>query len=246
MHKPLLPPPAALLEGASLFLDFDGTLVDLVDRPDEVVADPALRDLLTRLDAKLEGRLAVVSGRSLAQLDSILGPIAQTLALSGSHGSEHRWKGISAQPARPEALDRAAERLRPFAERNPGVLVEEKSYGVALHYRMLPEVEPEALSLTGALGEEFALHVQNGKMMVELRVPGGDKGIAVRRLMQRDPMKGTRPVFIGDDLTDESAFSAAVALSGTGILVGEQRETAARYGLETPAAVRAWLEATIA
>src|SRR6185312_15387128 len=104
--------------------------------PDEVIADDGLRNLLAELNVRLDGRMAVISGRSIAQLDAMLGPIAKTIALSGSHGCEHRWNGISAQPHRPATLDQAAERLRPFADRNPGALVEEKSYGVALHYRL--------------------------------------------------------------------------------------------------------------
>ena len=242
----LLPPPASLLAGASLFLDFDGTLVDLMDRPDDVTADDALRDLLARLNVRLGGRLAVISGRSIAQLDAMLGPVAGEVALSGSHGCEHRWKGISAQPHRPPTLDRAAERLRPFAGDFPGALVEEKSYGVALHYRMCPEAEKEAVELAWHVARDLELDLQGGKMMIELRVPGGDKGAAVRRMMKLAPMKGTAPVFIGDDRTDEHGFEAAAELGGAGIFVGERRETAARYLLASPAAVRMWLERALA
>jgi trehalose 6-phosphate phosphatase len=231
-----------LAAGVSLFLDFDGTLVDFADRPDEVVADDDLRGLLARLDSRLEGRLAVISGRSIAQLDAMLGTAAQTIALSGSHGSEHRWKGISAQPHRPPSLDVAAQRLRAFAEPHPGMLVEEKSYGVALHFRMSPERERDAIEVARQAASDLELELQGGKMMIELRVPGGDKGVAVKRMMNMPAMKGTTPVFIGDDLTDEHGFEAAAELGGFGILVGAPRESAARYLLPNPAAVRAWLE----
>lgn len=237
-----MPPPPALFAGASLFLDFDGTLVEFADRPDQVVADDGLRELLTRLDFRLEGRLAVISGRSIAQLDAMLGAAAQTIALSGSHGCEHRWKGVSTQPHRPPSLDLAAQRLRVFAEMNPGTLVEEKSYGVALHFRMSPELEQDAIAFARQVAGDLELGLQGGKMMIELRVPGGDKGVAVRRMMDLPPMKGTTPVFIGDDQTDEHGFRAAAELGGVGILVGEPRESAARYLLRDPAAVRAWLE----
>ena len=230
-----------MLEGASLFLDFDGTLVDLIDQPEQVVADDVLRDLLTALDTMLGGRLAVVSGRSLAQLDAMLGPVAQSIALSGSHGSEHRWRGIDAQPHRPAALDEAAARLRPFAAKNTGMLVEEKSFGIALHYRKCPEAEQAARKKAWDVATELGLYLQDGKMMVELRVAGGDKGTAVRRLMARPPMRGTRPIFFGDDRTDEAAFDIVAELGGFGILVGPARLTAATFGLANPSAVREWL-----
>lgn len=238
----LSPPPDSLLKNASIFLDLDGTLLDLVDRPDEVVADRDLHLLLTGLHRTHDGRVAVVSGRSLAQLDAILGPVAQLLALSGSHGSEHRWEGVAAQPVRPDTLDEAERRFTAFAGEHAGVLVETKSFGTALHYRMCPEAGPAAEALAATLADTFGLHLQRGKMMVELRVPGGDKGVALRRLMQQKAMQGTQPIFIGDDWTDEPAFVAAAELGGTGILVGTPRETAARYRLPDPEAVRAWLK----
>ena len=234
-------PPAELLEGASLFLDIDGTLLDIVDRPEDVVADAALQQLLGRLLSALDGRLAVVSGRSLAQVDAILGEIAGEIAVSGSHGCEHRWRGISAHPDRPPALDRAAERFGDFIGGRDGVLLEEKSFGVALHYRMNPAVENEAQAIAVQLAGELGLDVQHGKMMVELRVPGGGKGKALQRLMRRAPMAGTRPVFIGDDVTDEDGFAAARALGGHGILIGDPRGTAADYRLDGPAQLRGWL-----
>jgi trehalose 6-phosphate phosphatase len=242
----LAEPPLSLLAGASLFLDLDGTLLELIDRPEQVVADEALQALLARLDRTLNGRLAIISGRSIAQLDAILGPIAADLALSGSHGCEHRWRGIAAQPHRPPSLDVAAARLQEAAATQAGMMVEEKSFGVALHYRLAPEAGEQVLALAEALAAELGLMVQPGKMMVELRVPGGDKGVAVRRMMGRPPMAGTRPLFIGDDRTDEHGFQAAAELGGAGILVGEPRETAARFTLADPAAVRDWLARAIA
>jgi trehalose 6-phosphate phosphatase len=239
----LAEPRPDMLTGASLFLDLDGTLVDIVDRPDEVVADDELRNLLVRVAARLDGRLAIVSGRSLAQMDGMLGSVAEGIALSGSHGSEHRWKGVSAHPMRPAALETAASRFQARLGSIDGVLVEEKSFGVALHYRLAPHVEAEASRLAEDLAEELELAVQPGKMMVEVRVAGGDKGTAVRRLMSRPPMNGTIPVFVGDDVTDEFGFAAAQELGGAGILVGDRHPTEARYALHNPSAVRSWLRA---
>lgn len=234
-------PPIDLLTNASLFIDFDGTLVDLIDQPDDVIADEALRDLLDKLVRRKAANLAVVSGRSIAQLDAMLGPIARSIAVSGSHGAEYRWNAITAHPVRPDTLDRVEEAFRAFADTAPGVLVESKSFGVALHYRRAPAAEVAARKIAARLGDQFELAVQHGHMMVELRVPGSDKGVATRRLMAQSPMIGTRPIFIGDDLTDEAGFIAATELGGCGVLVGPARATAARYGLPNSTAVRAWL-----
>ena len=234
-------PPVALLEGATLFIDFDGTLVEIVDSPDAVHVDDPLRDLLAALHAALEGRVAIVSGRSLAQLDAMLGPLARTLALSGSHGNEHRWNGVTAHPVRPVTLDAATNAFRDFAATYPGALVETKSYSVALHYRQALSIEARAQSIAARLADELDLGLEQGKMVVELRVAGGDKGIAAHRFMARAPMAGTRPLFIGDDLTDEAGFEAVRALGGVGILVGESRLTAAEFALPDVAAVRNWL-----
>ncbi|MGF7171985.1 trehalose-phosphatase [Sphingobium xanthum] len=110
---PELPlPPVSLLTGASLFLDIDGTLLDLVDDPDSVVADDVLRSLILHVADALAGRVAIISGRSLAQIEAMFGPVAQLVALSGSHGNEHRWRGIEAHPIRPPSLDLATADLR--------------------------------------------------------------------------------------------------------------------------------------
>lgn len=221
-------------------------MLDLIDRPDAVVADAGLKQLLARLDARLGGRLAVVSGRSIAQIDRILGNIARHIAVSGSHGSEHRWQDIHAHPVRPAAFDHVAARFIAFADAHPGVLVEDKAFGIALHYRMAPQTETEAIALARDMAERHDLQLQPGRMMVELRLAGGDKGTAVRMLMDRAPMAGTRPVFVGDDLTDEPAFAAADALGGFGILIGNRQPTDARFGLADPAALRVWLAALAA
>jgi len=247
LDRALLPPPpidmlsGAALGNTSLFLDLDGTLLELVDNPDDVRADHALRAVLQALGERLEGRLAVISGRSLAQVDAILGDTAALLAVSGSHGCEHRWNGVLAQPVRPATLDQAAARLNDFAAGLAGVIVEEKSFGVAVHYRKNPEAEAQARALAETLAEELELGLQLGKMVAELRVVGGDKGSAVKRLMARPPMRGTRPLFAGDDLTDEPGFAAARELEGHGILIGPDRATAADYRLASPADLRAFL-----
>jgi trehalose 6-phosphate phosphatase len=202
--------------------------------------------MLGALHDRLEGRLAVISGRSVDQIDTILGPVARGLAVAGSHGLEFRWDGEIARPQRPDELDIAAARLRPYVEDHPGLLLEEKTLGVALHYRMKPWMERRAQALARQLADELALCLQPGKMMVELRPAGGDKGTAVERLMGHAPMTGTIPVFAGDDLTDEPGFAAARRLGGHGILVGPARPTAADHVLPSPAALREWFRDVLA
>uniref|UniRef100_UPI0035CC6173 trehalose-phosphatase n=1 Tax=uncultured Sphingomonas sp. TaxID=158754 RepID=UPI0035CC6173 len=234
-------PPAALLRCASLFLDFDGTLVSLVARPDLVSVDAHLANLVARLDTYLEGRVALLSGRSVENISELFGDVG--LAIAGSHGAEMRWRdGTKSFPERPAALDRIHATMTEFAHSKTGLLVETKPLGVALHYRGAPEMEMAAHALAGALSEETGLHLQTGKMMVELRLGGADKGSALRRLMERSPMAGHRPVFLGDDDTDEPAMAAAAALGGAGILVGAPRPTNAQYGLPDVAATISWLE----
>jgi trehalose 6-phosphate phosphatase len=140
-------------------------------------------------------------------------------------------------------LGEARAALLGFAEERPGLLVEEKPASIALHYRGAPQHEETALALVGALAARTGLALQPGKMVVELRPPGADKGDAVRRLMAEPAFAGKRPVFVGDDLTDEHAFTAAAEMGGAGILVGPPRETAAAWRLDDVAAVAAWLTA---
>ena len=238
----LLAPPPPLPGGASLFLDFDGTLVEIAERPDEVAVPRGLADLLFAMTARLNGRLALVSGRSIAQIDTLFGRTMQALAISGSHGCEFRWKDQLVHPPRPvDELEHAARKFDDFAFGHPGTLVEIKTYGVALHYRGDPTCAPYAQRLAEHLATESGLVVENGKMVVELRFGGGDKGTAVRKMMGCAPMVGGTPVYLGDDLTDESAFSAVNALGGLSVLVGPVRATNAQCNLAGPAAVLAWL-----
>lgn len=235
------PPPHVVLNNATLFLDLDGTLFDLVDCPDDVRADARTRALLERLSERLNGRLAVVSGRSLAQIDNMLGPTAAALWISGSHGCEHRWRDVANSPPRPCALEKVAARFLVFARDHPGVLVEEKSLGVALHYRAAPQAEAASLTLARELADQHDLFLQHGKMMAELRAGNGNKGSAILAMMSHPQMTGTTPVFAGDDLTDEAGFEAVLHLGGHAILVGEPRPTLANFGLRSPDDLRKWL-----
>jgi trehalose 6-phosphate phosphatase len=130
-----------------------------------------------------------------------------------------------------------------LASERAGLIVEDKPLGAALHYRQTPEAEAACVELASALAEEHGLHLQPGKMMVEVRTPGGDKGSAIERLMREPDLQGARPIFMGDDVTDEPGFAAAAGLGGAGILVGDERPTAALYRLDGVASALAWLEA---
>jgi len=242
----LAEPPIGLLAGASLFLDFDGTLVELAERPDAVSIGVGLGPLLQRLMVALDGRVALVSGRSVAQLDELL-PGAVRMTVAGSHGAEIRnIGGTIAGPDRPAAL---AEASALFTERftdRHGVVIEDKTLGVAIHYRLDPAVRNEVHALAEQFAQAHVLEIQTGKMLVELRVPGHDKGSAIATLLDRPPFAGHRPLFLGDDVTDETGFVIAAARKGAGILIGPARETAARYRLPDVSAVHAWLGAAAA
>jgi trehalose 6-phosphate phosphatase len=234
------PPPSDLLVGAALFLDFDGTLVDLAETPDSIRVAPDLGPLLDRLRRRLRGRLAIISGRSLSDLERHV-PMSG-IAFSGSHGLELRLAdGTSLPLSVPIGLDDVRARVRQFASRDRGLLVEEKPAGIALHYRQAPDQADAACRFMEALAGERGWSVQHGRMVVELRPDGATKGDALRAFMTEPEFAAARPVFVGDDLTDEHGFEAAARLGGAGVLVGPPRPTAARYRLDSVAAVADWL-----
>jgi trehalose 6-phosphate phosphatase len=233
-------PPLSLLAGAALFLDFDGTLVELASAPDAISLAPEVAPLLKRLDGKLKGRLALVSGRAIADLERHLE--CAGLAVSGSHGFELRLRDGSLAPlGRRLDLSKARESVRAFADSAPGLLVEEKPFGIALHYRQAPDEEERARAVMRELAGEGALVLQEGKMVLELRPRGVDKGDALRAFMAEPDFADARPIFVGDDMTDEDAFVAAAELGGAGVLVGPPRPTAAQWRLESVPAVLEWL-----
>ncbi|MFA7596008.1 MAG: trehalose-phosphatase [Novosphingobium sp.] len=238
------PPPTFGSHAISLFLDFDGTLVDLAEHPEAVIVGDALKALLTELAGRLGGRVALVSGRSVDQIDRLVGPAAHSLAVVGSHGGEVRAAGaIVLRPERPPMLGNAERAFNQAFLDREGVIIEVKSLGVAIHYRQNPSFAAEANALAERFGAESGLMVQKGKMMVELRSAGHDKGSGIAALMQSPPFAGHVPIFLGDDVTDEPGFELCAALGGAGILVGPDRETAAQYRLTSVADVHHWLRA---
>lgn len=224
----------------ALFLDLDGTLLEIADSPDAVIVDGGLRRLLHSLHQRLDGRLAIISGRSLAMIDELLD--LPHLPASGSHGLEWRGgDGMVQSVSRPETLDEALCEIEAFAETRPGILVEQKPLGVGMHYRGAPELADEVQQLAEGLASIHRLKIQRGKLVFELRPQGGDKGSALRRFMLDPSFASAAPMYFGDDLTDEAAFTAAQDLGGAGVLVGERRCTGAQHRLDDVRSVHHWL-----
>ncbi|MDX1385114.1 MAG: trehalose-phosphatase [Thermoanaerobaculia bacterium] len=231
-------------EDWALFLDVDGTLLEIVETPGEVFVPSAVRSVLQRLLPSLEGALALVSGRSLATLDRLFEPLR--LPSAGLHGLERRDAAgaVHRQEVPRGKLEAAREALGEFVERTPGALLEDKGDALALHFRRSPGAAPaakrQAEELVTALGEP--LHVQNGKMVVEIKSQAACKGRSIAAFSREPPFAGRRPVFVGDDVTDEDGFEAVNALGGVSVRVGDLDATAAHYHLESVGALRRWLE----
>ena len=228
------------LDEISLFLDLDGTLAPFTATPEDVGPEFERNDRLRRLVDRLNGRLAVVSGRGIDDLDRILEGSVD--ALAGSHGLQRRSGGAVMAAAAHDRLDDVVRDLQALAERVPGLHVEVKPLSAALHYRAAPHAEAEVHVFGDALAARTGLKQQRGSMVLEFLTPGADKGAAVRAFMGAPPFLGTIPVFAGDDLTDEDGFRAAAELGGFGILVGPPRPTFAAFRLAGEPAVHAWLE----
>ena len=244
-HTSLSPPPIPAA-GDALLLDFDGTLVEIADTPDGIRIPAELPDLLARLSEKLEGRLAIVSGRAVADLEKHLGRLP--VALMGSHGGEMRAAGASAISALVDPLPEAAvDALHDLAEEQGGLLVERKPCGAAIHFRARPEAEAAVRKRAEDIAENHDLKHKAGKMVSELVVRGADKGAGLRHLLALPRFAGARAIFAGDDVTDEDAFAVASDYAaGGGVLVGPPRETKARWHLSGPPAVQEWLKETLA
>lgn len=236
-----LPAPPSTLPKPALFLDLDGVLAELAATPDAVVPDARRTEVLKALAPRLGGRVAIISGRTIAEIDRIAED--SMASASGVHGLERRRADGSFLRAEPdEGVREAVEAFEDFARTRPGVIVENKTIAAGLHFRGAPDAAPDAERLTRRLADETGLTLQPGNMVIELKTPGASKGTALKAFMAEAPFAGATPVMLGDDLTDEHGFRAAAELGGFGVLVGPPRETAARYGLPDVTAVLAWLE----
>lgn len=227
----------------AVFLDVDGTLLELADTPDAVHVPGSLVGLLEVLDRVLDGALALVSGRPLDELDRLFQPVQ--VAAAGVHGAELRLSDgrVARTPVDRDALAQVRHAFSAFAATHPGVLVEDKGVGVTLHYRRAPSAADEAQALgaewASRVGDDFQL--LQGKMVVELRSRSATKGTALRQYLAEPPFSGRRAVYLGDDVTDEDAFAAVNQLGGISVVVGDRQPSAARYRLPDVAAVHGWL-----
>jgi trehalose 6-phosphate phosphatase len=225
------------------FLDVDGTLLEFAARPQDVRVEPGVLALLASLREKTGGALALVSGRSVEDVDRLFAPLV--LPVAGQHGAECRSANgvLRCHAAAQESLHSAAARMAALVSDHPGLGFENKGFALAMHYRRAPGlrslVEREMRAVVAKLGEAFEL--QMGKCVVEIKPRGRDKGRAIAELAGEPPFEGRRPVFIGDDLTDESGFEVVNRMGGVSVKVGAGI-TQARWRLFDAAAVRRWLE----
>jgi trehalose 6-phosphate phosphatase len=241
-----VPVPGALiphLGECALLLDIDGTLLDFAPTPREVWVPPGLGKTLNRLLERTSGALALVSGRSLNDIDLIFAP-AEFPAVGG-HGAEMRLSGEGESvAAHAPPLDKdLKKRLAAIAQLSPGILLEDKGYSLALHYRLAPHAEKaiyEAVSLIRADLPSAPIEVLPGKLVCEIKHSGFTKATGVRELMTHEPFRGRRPVFIGDDVTDETVFAIMPDLGGQAFSVGRRAHGVAGH-FDEPRDVREWL-----
>jgi trehalose 6-phosphate phosphatase len=231
----------APLSSCAYFLDADGTLLDIMPRPEDVVADETLRTLLAGLAGAAGGALALVSGRAIKDIDRIFAPLI--FPVSGLHGAEIRFPDRSrGNSANDGAMDRVRRPLAGFVAAHPGLRLEDKGAAVAVHFRQTPELAHEVLEFLGLLAQQSGLAVQEGKMVAELKQAHHDKGSGIAALVASPPFLGRKPVFIGDDLTDESGFLFVNAQGGISVRVGPTGIASnAHYRLPDPVSVRAEL-----
>jgi trehalose 6-phosphate phosphatase len=226
-----------------LFLDLDGTLVELAARPELIVVPDGLAQLLRATADRHTGALAILSGRSRSDLSDHFG--LRGFPAATLHGLERcDAQGKVHRTADHRPLDGIRQQLSVRSVDYPGMWIEDKGGAIALHYRQSPDLYTEITQLAGDLvGERTDLSLQPGDFVVEIKPAGADKGRALSAFLAESPFIGRRPVMVGDDLTDEHAFLAAERSGGFGVIVGPRRPTNARYALASPARVIDWLRA---
>jgi trehalose 6-phosphate phosphatase len=234
---------ARRLDQFAILLDIDGTLLDLAPTPREVWVPPGLATTLNRLLEKTSGALALVSGRSLNDIDLIFAP--DQFPAVGGHGAEMRLSTDSEAVAThaPPMDKELKRRLAAIAKLSPGILLEDKGYSLALHYRLAPHAEKaiyEAVSLIRADLPNAPIEVLPGKCVCEIKHSGFNKASGVIELMTHEPFKGRRPIFIGDDVTDESVFAIMPDMDGLAFSVGRRAQGVADH-FDEPRDVRQWL-----
>jgi trehalose 6-phosphate phosphatase len=244
MNDDLEAPPKLPLNETAFFFDVDGTLVAIEKKPEAVKVSDDLRAMLRRLIEGTEGAVALVSGRSIEQLDRLFVPL--TFSASGLHGLERRRlpEEIVRAGAPGDGMMAARHALERFVKKHPGTVVEDKGLTLALHYRMAAQHREAAATVVRKLvrDDPEGLVLLEGKMVFELKPPGFDKGRAIADFMQEPPFQGRRPIFAGDDVTDEAGFATINEMKGVAVKVGaDERPTEAGFGLPDVGAMLAWL-----
>src|SRR6202163_3222851 len=234
---------AQRLDGCALLLDIDGTLLDLAPTPREVWVPPGLAKTLNRLLEKTSGALALVSGRSLNDIDLIFAP--EQFPAVGGHGAEMRISADNESVAThaPPMDKELKRRLAASGRLSPGLLLEDKGYSPAPHYPLAPHAEKaiyEAISLIRADLPNAPIELMPGKCVYEIKHSGFNKATGVLELMAHEPFRGRRPIFIGDDVTDESVFALMPDLGGLAFSVGRRAMGVADH-FDEPRDVRQWL-----
>jgi trehalose 6-phosphate phosphatase len=226
---------------SALFLDIDGTLLDIARTPDAVVVPTELQLALVRLYDVLEGALAFVSGRSLVTIDRLFAPL-RTAAV-GCHGVEVRGTDGNVRALADPIAGPVRAIFRGLADSHPGTVLEDKIYALALHYRLAPEAKPALEAEMEKHAPLFAAEkvtIQHGKAVIDVKSTGIDKGVGVRALMRQPPFRDRKPIFGGDDTTDMDVFHILPELGGHGFSVGRSLK-GADYKFRSPRAVRQWL-----
>jgi trehalose 6-phosphate phosphatase len=228
------------------FFDIDGTLVEIASSPSSVVVPHELPALIAELHSLSGGAVSLISGRAISDVDRFL-PLPG-ISVAGQHGLELRDADgrMISTPAGGSVLEPVQVALHDAVKRHPGLLLEYKGSSVALHYRQAPRLAGYAHRLMRTLGARYApgYMIQKGKRVVELRPSNIDKGVAIEKLMATAPFAGRVPVFVGDDITDETGFETVNRMSGYSVKVGRGR-TVAPWRLHDVTAVREWLRAGI-
>jgi len=228
-------------KSSALFLDIDGTLLDMARTPDAVVVPTGLQPALVRLYDTLGGALAFVSGRSLTGIDRLFAPL-RTAAI-GCHGAEMRDIGGHVRALAEPITDPVRAIFRDLAESHPGTILEDKIYALSLHYRLAPEARgalEAAMKKHRSLFAAEKVAIQRGKSVIDAKPLGIDKGAGVRALMRQPPFRDRAPIFGGDDTTDTDVFHILPELGGLGFSVGRTLR-GADYRFASPRAVRQWL-----
>jgi trehalose 6-phosphate phosphatase len=240
------PPERCGPEHCAYFLDLDGTLVAIAGHPAAVHVDAALVALIERLGCAADGAIALISGRPITDIDRLFEPLR--LPVAGQHGAERRDASgrFHVHAIDGHALAKLRQSVATWQVMHPGLVVEDKGLTLALHYRAAPELAAPLDRLVREKLDAMAseLQVQPGKMVLEVKPGGRDKGRAIREFLDEAPFSGRLPVFIGDDVTDEYGFAAVNTLGGVSIKVGDG-DSCARWQLENVAAVHRWLRAVL-